>query len=246
MGFMMTEATQLGLTMLLVVVGAFVQTGIGFGLAVVIAPLLFVINPDLIPAPLCLLVLLVSLVNAVQQQAELRLGDLKMAMLGRIPGSMVGGLMLLIFSQQTLELYLGCLVLLAVGVSFSSLHVQPTAVKMSVAGFFSGVFGTSAAIGGPPMALLLQNEQAQALRANLAAFFVLSSVISLIVQTFTGHFTLKHLWLTLPMIPAALLGQWVAKRCCQRLDPKNLRAPILLLCALSGLTAVWHGLGGYR
>ena len=41
---------------------------------------------------------------------------------------------------------------------------EPTPTRMVVAGFFSGFFGTSSSIGGPPMALLLQHQEANQLR----------------------------------------------------------------------------------
>ena len=37
---------------IIVVAGSFVQTGIGFGLAVIAAPLLFFIDPNYVPAPI--------------------------------------------------------------------------------------------------------------------------------------------------------------------------------------------------
>ena len=43
------------------------------------------------------------------------------------------------------------------------------------------MMGTAASIGGPPMALLLQNESGNRIRANLAVFFVIGSFISLVM-----------------------------------------------------------------
>ena len=230
------------IAMLLVFIGSFVQTGIGFGLAIVVAPFLFMLNPDYIPVPLCLVVLLVSIMNTLKHKKNLQIGALKAAMLGRIPGSLIGGIMLMLFSSKVLELYLGCLVLLAVAVSLCSIQIKPTPIKMGIAGFFSGVFGTSVAIGGPPMALLLQHEQAGSLRANLSAFFLFSSVISLFIQLLTGFFEVKHLLMTLPLLPAVFLGHKVAHIQSQKLPLAKMRIPVLSLCCISGLVAVVHGI----
>lgn len=91
---------------------------------------------------------------------------------------------------------------------------------MTFAGFFSGLFGTSSAIGGPPMALLLQHQEANQLRGNLSAFFVFSSIISLVVQIPVGFFTLHHLVITLPLLPAGAFGYWLAMKTTQSL-PKE-------------------------
>ncbi|GAL31149.1 hypothetical protein JCM19239_243 [Vibrio variabilis] len=111
---------------------------------------------------------------------------------------------------------------------------------MGIAGFFSGFFGTSSGIGGPPMALLLQHQEANQLRGNLSAFFVFSSIMSLIVQAPIGFLTLHHLYITVPLIPAAWLGYHLARLTTQSLPKEKVRLAALLLCSISGLTAIWQ------
>lgn len=229
------------IAMLLVFMGSFVQTAIGFGLAVVASPLLFLISPDYVPSPICLVALFISVLNAMKHRESISIGGLKMALIGRIPGSIVGGLLLMWISTQALALWLGLLVLFAVAVSLLPLRIEPNPTRMGIAGFFSGVFGTSSGIGGPPMALLLQNQEANQLRGNLSAFFVFSSIISLMVQWPTGFLTWHHVLLTLPLIPAAWLGYVLARKTTHSLPKEKIRFAALVLCLVSGATAVWHG-----
>lgn len=56
------------IAMLLVFMGSFVQTAIGFGLAVVASPLLFLISPDYVPSPICLVALFISVLNAMKHR----------------------------------------------------------------------------------------------------------------------------------------------------------------------------------
>ncbi|MCW8333991.1 sulfite exporter TauE/SafE family protein [Vibrio paucivorans] len=227
--------------MLLIFVGSFVQTAIGFGLAIVAAPLLFWISPDYVPAPICLVALFISVLNALKHRANVSIGGLKMALIGRIPGSIAGGVLLVMVSTEMLALWLGLLVLFAVGVSLLPFRIEPTPARMGVAGFFSGFFGTSSAIGGPPMALLLQHQDANQLRGNLSAFFVFSSIISLIIQMPAGFLNWHHVWITIPLIPASWLGYKLAMLTTQSLPKEKIRIGALLLCSVSGLTAVWQG-----
>lgn len=67
------------IAMLLVFIGSFVQTAIGFGLAVVASPLLFLVSPDYVPAPICLVALYISLLNAMKHRESISIGGLKMA-----------------------------------------------------------------------------------------------------------------------------------------------------------------------
>ncbi len=103
------------IAMLLIFVGSFVQTAIGFGLAVVAAPLLFMVSPDYVPAPICLVALFISLLSAMKHRSSISIGGLKMALIGRVPGSIAGGLLLVWVSTDVLALWLGVLVLFAVG-----------------------------------------------------------------------------------------------------------------------------------
>lgn len=226
----------------LIFLGSFVQTAIGFGLAIVAAPLLFLVSPDYVPAPICLVALFISILNALKHRDSVEIGGLKMALIGRVPGSVAGGVLLVMVSTDLLALWLGALVLLAVLISLMPFRIEPTPSRMCVAGFFSGFFGTSSAIGGPPMALLLQHQEANQLRGNLSAFFVFSSIISLIIQMPAGFLTLHHLWITVPLIPAAWVGYKLARLTTQSLPKEKIRIGALLLCSVSGATAVWQGL----
>jgi uncharacterized membrane protein YfcA len=189
-----------------------------------------------------LVALFISILNALKHRSNIAIGGLKMAMIGRIPGSIAGAALLVYVSTQILSLWLGLLVLFAVAVSLLPFRVEPTAGRMCIAGFFSGFFGTSSGIGGPPMALLLQHQEANQLRGNLSAFFVFSSLISLMMQIPIGFLNTHHLWITVPLIPASYLGYKVARITTQSLPKNVIRVGALILCLLSGITAMWQGL----
>lgn len=220
--------------------GAFVQSSVGFGLAIVAAPLLFLISPDYVPAPIVMVALLNSLFNVYKYRNNIAIGGLKMAIYGRIPGSIAGGILLLYVSSAALSLWLGGMVLLAVLISLLPVRFEPTPNRMAIAGFFSGFMGTSSSIGGPPMALILQHQDASSLRGNLAAFFVFSSAMSLIVQYFIGYLTWQHFVMTLPLLPMGWLGYVAAQVVVKYVSKQWIRIFTLVLCSASGLTAIFH------
>ncbi len=226
------------LAALLIFAGAFVQSLIGFGLAIVAAPLLFLLSPDYVPGPITLVALILSVANGLRYRANVSLHGLGAAVAGRVPGTLAGGALLVWMDARTLSLWLGLTVIMAVLVSLLPVRIRPTPARMGIAGFLSGFMGTSTAIGGPPMALLLQHETASLIRANLSAFFVVSCVLSLIVQVPTGYMTWRHLDLTLPLIPATLLGFWLATYWANKVTSRQIRAASLVLCALSGASAI--------
>lgn len=226
------------LACLIIFLGSFVQSSIGFGLAVIAAPLLFLIDPMYVPAPITIAALFISILNTRRFRKSLSLQGLKMAVIGRVPGSIAGGLLLVWVDAKALSLWLGISVLLGVAVSLLPYQINPTPSRLLGAGFLSGFMGTSSSIGGPPLALLLQHQEANFMRANLSAFFVVSCLMSLAIQVPVGYLNLQHWLLSLPLIPSAIAGYFLAGYWVNRINKVFIRWFSLLLCALAGTSAV--------
>lgn len=223
---------------LVVFIGSFVQSSIGFGLALIAAPILFLLDPAFVPAPVTLSALALSLANAWSFRHSISFRGLKYAFLGRVPGTIAGGLLLLWISQESLALWLGASVLIAVALSAKNMTLQPTPTYLAGAGFLSGFMGTSSSIGGPPMALVLQYQEADYIRANMSAFFVVSSIMSLIVLFFVGRLGALELSLSMPLLPASILGYWLAMQTLHLFSHRVLRICTLVLCAVAGLMSI--------
>ena len=233
---------QLVIAMLLIFVGSFVQSATGFGLAIVTSPILIILLPAYIPGPIIIVGLFLGIVNAFKYRSTISIGGLKDALIGRIPGTFAGATLLYYIDIAQLSLFLGIIVLVAVVLSLLPIKIQPTRNRLMLAGFLSGFFGTSSGIGGPPMALLLQHQQAHFIRANLAAFFVVSSLMSLLVQIPIGYMSMQHIYLSLPLLPASYLGYLVAMLFVNRIPQEVVRRASLVICTAAGLGAIYAGL----
>ncbi|GAL04796.1 hypothetical protein JCM19237_4162 [Photobacterium aphoticum] len=177
-----------------------------------------------------------------QYRAMLSFKGLGAAFLGRVPGTAVASVLLLYISSQSLAIVLGLGVLIAVGISLLKVRIKPTPKALFWAGFASGIMGTSTAIGGPPMALVLQHAEAAKLRANLAGFFAFSSTLSLVALSMTGHFSWWHFQYGMMIMPAPILASIFAYRIQHLIKAEWLRYSLLVLCSISGVVAMWQGL----
>ena len=63
----------------------------------------------------------------------------------------------------------------------AGVRVRPNEHSLSVAGVLSGFMGTTAAVTGPPVALVYQRLPGPALRATMARFFLAASVLTIVV-----------------------------------------------------------------
>ncbi|MDR9831263.1 sulfite exporter TauE/SafE family protein [Vibrio sp. FNV 38] len=230
------------LAMSLIFIGAFIQTATGFGMAIVASPLLLYLSPDYIPGPIIIVGLFIALINTYKYRTQISLNSLKQSTIGLLPGTCVGAAILYFIDVAQLSVLLGSTVLIAVAASILPIKMNITPWRLMIAGFFSGFLGTSSGIGGPPMALLLQHQNVNQIRASLAAFFLVSSSLSLLIQIPIGYMSIKHLLLALPLIPAGYAGHKLAISVLNRISQKAVRNISLTLCIVAGLGAIYSGL----
>ena len=128
--------------------------------------------------------------------------------------------------------------LVAVAISISGLRVEPRPVSLVVGGALSGIMGTIASIGGPPLALLYQHAPGARVRGTLSSIFLIGTLISLVALTLVGRFGRDELRLTLALLPGVLLGFVVSRRIASRLDRGYTRRAVLTIATGAGLIVV--------
>ena len=233
--FSMIDPQTLALASLIVFLGALTQSLIGFGLAVVASPLLYIVDPQLVPGPVIAMGFTISLLTLFRERGHLEFNGLQYALLGRVPGGFIGASLLLFAPQPILGLSIAAIVAVAVILSLYKFSLPVTKKTLFGAGVVSGIFGNIAAIGGPPMAILLSGKDASQFRAALSAFFIFSSTIAMVILAITGLLELKHLWLSLMLLPSVLLGYLVAGRLVGSVDKDKTKMATLVLCSISAL-----------
>jgi hypothetical protein len=231
----MIDPQTLALASLVVFLGALTQSLIGFGLAVVASPLLYIVDPQLVPAPVIAMGFSIALLTLVRERGHLEFNGLQYALLGRVPGGFIGASLLLFAPQPILGLSIAAIVTVAVILSLYKFSLPVNKKTLFGAGVVSGIFGNIAAIGGPPMAILLAGKDASQFRAALSAFFIFSSMIALVILAITGLLELKHLWLSLMLLPSVILGYLVAGRLVGHVDKEKTKMATLVLCSISAL-----------
>ncbi|WP_237673547.1 sulfite exporter TauE/SafE family protein [Vreelandella profundi] len=215
--------------------GAFVQRATGFGLAVVGAPLLLMLEPRLVPVILVLFGLTVSLMMVRHYWHEVRLDAIGMALVGRLPGNALGVWLLLVAPMVILEKLIAVIVLFTVLVTLCRFQLPVNRITLFGAGVLSGIFGTVAAIGGPPIVLLMHGLPPDRMRGNLAAFFILTSTLTLITLALADQIQLWHFQIALTFLPAVLIGNALADTLAHRLDRRLLQGASLTLCTLAAI-----------
>ncbi len=170
-----------------VALGATVQGSVGFGLGLVAAPVLALIEPRLVPGALLVSALVMNVLMFRREFRWIVLSEVKWAIVGRLIGAVIGAAVLASIPRGETGLFFGVLVLLAVGMSATGLKIRPTTPAVLGAGTISGFMGTTIAIGGPPVALVYQHAKGPRLRGTLAGMFVFGAAMSLIALAVIGR-----------------------------------------------------------
>ena len=219
-------------------VGAGIQGGVGFGMNLIAAPILLLIDPRLVPGPAVLAAAVITLLTAIRDHRGLSLGDVKWAFVGRLPGTGLAIVVLLAVTGSGLSLTLAAIVLAAVAISASGVNIRVRPASLLAAGAASGFMGTISSIGGPPMAVLYAGEEGVKLRGTLAGFFFLGTFVTIAALVIAGRFGWTEIVLAAGLVPGIVAGFSLSAQLARRLDAGHTRAAVLAVSSLAAVSVV--------
>lgn len=233
---------QLLLANLALLAGSCLQGVAGYGIGTLSAPLLFLISPAFLPGVALVNAVLLNVLMLVRNHQSLSFRQVRYAIGGNIVGTALAALTLTVLSAQGFDLAFGVLILMAVGMSVLGVKPRLDDRNSILAGGASGYMGTITAVGGPPIALIYQNETGPLVRANLSAFFLFASLASVVALAPAGYIGLTELKLFLATCPGVFAGFWLSGHLVNRLPFASLRPIILSIAAIAGIAAVVRGI----
>lgn len=219
----------------LVVCGALLQSLIGLGFVLLVGPFLVLYNPEFVPVPMLLVGTFLPLLIVWRDRKAIDFTGIKSAIAGRVIGNLLAVWLITIISQTTFMLIFGGLIMVTVILSSFTFNIRPTPARVGIAGVFSGLMGTLAAIGGPPMAILYQHEKGDVIRATLSGFFVLGTLLSILFLAVAGKVTLNDFKLFFYLVPGVLLGFYLSQYAVDLVDRRYMRKTMLSVSFVAGL-----------
>ncbi len=234
----------LAIVLAIVFAAAIVQAGLGMGFGLTAAPLLALLDPQLVPAPTLFLGLATSSWGAFSERRAIRWNEVGISVVGRIAGVVAATFVLAALTDpQTFMLLFGIMIALAVGLSLAGWRMGFTPPRLAAMGLVSGVMGTITSVGAPPLAIVYQDRSSVDARPTLAAFFAIGCAVSLAGLYVSGWAGPGEFLLALLMAPAMIAGTVVARRLRGRFD-RRYRPAMLAVSAAAALILVIRGLTG--
>ncbi|MUL43509.1 sulfite exporter TauE/SafE family protein [Streptomonospora sp. PA3] len=217
-----------------VLLGAVVQSSVGLGLGLVAAPVVALLDPGLMPGTMLVATAVLPVFVLAVEWRSIDWRGLVWALAGRLPGTLAGVWVVAVLDPEVLAGAVGAMVLLAVALTVRAVRVRIHRGSLLVAGLISGVTGTATSIGGPPIALLYQHEEAGRIRGTLAAYFLIGVVMSLGLLAAGGELQTAEVVHGLWLLPFVAAGFAAGRPLCRIVDAGRMRAALLAVVTVSG------------
>lgn len=235
------SVTVLAVAALAVAVAAFVQGTTGLGFALIVAPVIGILQPGLLPVFLLVLMIPLNAYIAWRERGALDTGGAGWVTSGRFLGTFGGLWVLAVVPMSELNLLIGTATVLAVVITLLAPAFTPGRGAFAAAGAITGVTETATGVGGPPLALVYQHRPAPVLRSTVAVCFIAGEVISLGLLLVTGTVRIQQLQSAALLLPALALGAALSRYVHHRLDGAWMRRVVLTFAFVSGLTLLVAG-----
>ncbi len=232
----------IAIVFVIVFLAAIVQAGLGLGFGLLAAPLLALVNPELVPAPTLILGFLTAGWGVLRERQGITWSEVGIGSIGRAVGVSVAAIILAnITDRETFILMFGVMIAIAVGLSVSGWRIPFSGGSLVSMGAVSGLMGTITSVGSPPMALVYQNHPAKSARPTMAAFFMIGCAFSLIGLAIAGWAGWQDLLLAALMLPPMFAGLAVIHLLGSRFDG-HFRMFLLGISGLAAMVLIVRGL----
>ncbi|MFI6578633.1 sulfite exporter TauE/SafE family protein [Nocardiopsis sp. NPDC050513] len=226
--------TVVALVAVTVAVAAFVQGSSGLGFALIVAPVVGIVAPELLPVFLLAVMIPLNLYVAWRERSALDLRGAGWITVARIAATPAGTGLLVVVPEHRLGLLVGAATVLAAAVSLLAPSFTPNRRAYLAAGAVTGLTETATGVGGPPLALVYQHRPPPELRATVAVCFLAGEVASLAALFAFGQAEPAQLTPALLAVPAVAVGVGLSRLTHRHLDAVRMRATVLAFALVSG------------
>ncbi len=197
---------------LAVICGAIIQSSIGMGFGLTVAPILAVFDQDLVPGPILMMGFLTAGAGALREWRHIDAREVGTALAGRLAGAIGATWVITILpDRSTFSLVFGLTILASLLLAIAGWRMPFTMANLAAMGGVSGLTGTITGVGAPPLAMVYQDRIALNARPTLNAFFSIGSLMSLILLAFAGWVGPSDIVVALAFLPAMALGLALAR-----------------------------------
>lgn len=218
----------------------------GFGTSLIATPLMLTAGIGL--AETVVVNLVVALITRVGVTVQLRehIDWRRVAVLGAasVPGAWLGVQTVTLLPDQHLKPAAGAVTILCgLAMALPTRHEArpPSAAITAAVGAIGGYFSTTTSLNGPPVVLLLGRAKIPPMSfiADLAGYFVITSIVSLALLWSGTEIDLPGLWpLLVACVVAGVTANQLGIAIARRLPTHLFRSAVIVLVVIAGLLTI--------
>ncbi len=217
--------------------GATVQGVFGFGINLVAAPFLVLVDPRFAPVPVVFASLVGSALISLRERGSIDRSAVAWALAGRIPGTALGALVVVAAVGARLRPVVGLVVLIAVALLVMGRTVRRSRGALVGVGVVSGVMNMIAGLGGAPFGLVCHDMPGPVLRPTLALYVLIGGAFSAVGLAVVGQVGSESLGLTALLVGGVFVGFALSRFLVPVVDRKAAVRPGILAIAAAGAVA---------
>jgi hypothetical protein len=224
-----------------------VRSALGFGEALISVPLLALVLPVRVAAPVAVLAsITIALIAVVQDWRHIHMRSAASLVLSTLAGIPLGLWLLKSVPEPAVKAILGVVI-----ISFSTyslvgrLRAELTNDRYAwLFGFAAGILGGAYGMNGPPLAMYggLRGWPPKQFRATLQAYFLPASVIGMCGYGLGGLWTSQVSYLFAGSLPLVVAATFLGRKINHRLDPDRFQLVVhvgLIAIGLVLLAQAW-------
>ena len=216
-----------------------IRSALGFGEALVAVPLLALVLPVQVAAPLAVLVsITVALLVVIQDWRNVHVRSAGWLVLSTLFGIPVGLLVLKTVSEAVIKTILGAFIIAFAVYSLTGRKPELHNDRLApLFGFTAGILGGAYGMNGPPLVVygVLRRWQPVQFRATLQGYFLIASIAGMAGYAFTGLWTRAVSNYFLLALPPALIAIFLGRAIHRRLSGTRFLIAVNIALALIGV-----------
>jgi len=230
-----------------IAIASFLRGLTGFGFAIAATPLLALVLPPALAAPIIVtLQIPAGLQTVATDWRETDVRAALLACLGGVPAILPGLWLVSMLPAETMRLVVGAVVILSTILLSLGLRLGrgPRTHELLGTGMMSGFLMGAVAMAGPPVIVLLlaTNWSAGRCRATLSLVFFTLGCATFAFGLASGVVTFETTTLAALYAPGLFLGQWLGKIAFMLIDGARYRTISLVTVAATGFVVLLRGI----
>lgn len=225
---------------IIILIAAFVQGATSFGFSLIALPLLgLIFELKVIVPALVAYSILLNLIILIRLKVQPNLKELAILGIFAVLFIPLGVNLLIFVDEQILKLSVSVLMILIALLMLSgkTFNIKNRTFAYAVAGILSGLLNGAVSLSGPPVVVLLANENRNKndFRASLTLLFFLLNIVTIFLYVKKGLFLEPDLINMMFLTPLMIIGTFLGIHFGNRIDEVKFKRLVLILLIVMGI-----------